>query len=138
MSHVDDLKNWFWETMLYHLKWDHKQDLAHVTGKLLANTVPTRALVPGAVTPDRLSFDPATQAELDAEAAARAAADTAHAAVIASATVLGHVKVGSGLAIDGSGVLSATGSSSETFGVAFTSSGDVALLADGRIATKRY
>lgn len=97
MSHIDDLKVWFWQTLLYHLQWDHKQNLGHTTGSLPVNTVPTRAIVPGAVTPDRLSFDPATQAELDAETAARAAADTALAApsyvVLAASATLANERV---------------------------------------------
>lgn len=39
-----------------------------------------------------------------------------HAAIIASPTILGHVKVGSGLSIDGAGVLSSAGAVSSVFG----------------------
>jgi len=63
--------------------------------RIYANAVTTAKIADSAVTVAKLSFDPATQSELDT-----------HSATIASPTVLGHIKVGTGLSIDGSGVLS--------------------------------
>src|SRR5690349_22672234 len=57
----------------------------------LAGTLTLGQLLDSFLPASKLSFDPATQAELDT-----------HAATIASTSVLGHVKVGTGLAIDGS------------------------------------
>lgn len=78
--------------------------LSQTTGALPVNQVPSgipgSRLGPGTVTPTELSFDPATQAELDA-----------HAAVVASTSTSGHVKIdGTSITISG-GVISSTGGS---------------------------
>jgi acid phosphatase family membrane protein YuiD len=67
---------------------NHTPDLRNTTGALPLTQVPILPegkIEDGAITPAKLSFDPATQVELDAEAAARLAADTAEAAARAAA-----------------------------------------------------
>lgn len=90
---------------------DHEADggdeiaLGNLAGQLVAGQIPD-----GLIDEDMLAFDPATQAELDTYITAAAAALSAHAATIASGAALGHVRIGTGLAIDpGTGILSTTG-----------------------------
>lgn len=107
MSHVDDLTAMLWNKVLWWLQHKHQQDLAHVTGALPANTVPTRALVPGSVTPAKLA---------------------------AGGTLPGATKAYFG---DGTWQVPGSTGGLETFKVVFTNAGNVALRGDGAIVTAR-
>lgn len=105
MSHIDDLVRMVWDKVRWYLDHEYRPVLVRAAGALSANTVPTAAIVAGAVTPDRLAAGGTTPS--------------------ASTFYRGD---GTWQPISGAG-------SSETFKVVFTNAGDVALRGDGTIAT---
>lgn len=55
MSHIDDLVRMVWDKVRWYLDHEYRPVLVRAAGALSANTVPTAAIVAGAVTPDRLA-----------------------------------------------------------------------------------
>ncbi len=89
-------------------------------GSVTAKSVTIGARTPTAVEQTVTALQ-GTVSSLQTEADATSASLTAHEALAASASVLGHVRVGANLAIDSGGVLSASGSGNMTYRGAWSS-----------------